>query len=204
MIIGITGGTGCGKSTCASLMKTQLNATLIDLDIVGHEVLQDPNIKSTLISTFGPSIINANTAEIDRPKLGQIVFSNQHHLDILNRIMHPKIKQNTITIITQHQNSPIPMIIEGALIEKIGLRPYCTYLISIDAPIEKRQQLNPKKWNQIAKHQPTQDEYNKSATHILHNPYTQEFKKNISELIKKLSQCNEKAEKPLAGLRPLI
>ena len=89
-VIGITGGIGSGKSTVAQLM-TELGASVVELDKVGHEALK-PNSEAwkKLVSEFGENIL-AETGEIDRARLGEIVFDDNRALRRLNEIIHPEI-----------------------------------------------------------------------------------------------------------------
>lgn len=89
-IIGLTGGIGSGKSTVAEILK-KLGAVVIDLDHIGHEVLRkDSVVYKKIISVFGEGILN-DDGEIDRTKLGKIVFSDEGALQRLNKIVHPAI-----------------------------------------------------------------------------------------------------------------
>ncbi len=89
-IIGLTGGIGSGKSTVAEILK-KLGAVVIDLDRIGHEVLRkDSVVYKKIISVFGEGILN-DDGEIDRTKLGKIVFSDEGALQRLNKIVHPAI-----------------------------------------------------------------------------------------------------------------
>lgn len=89
-VIGLTGGIGSGKSTVARFM-AELGAVVIELDKVGHEVMK-PGSKawSLLVDEFGSDIITTGR-EIDRSKLGQMVFNNSNALKRLTDIIHPEI-----------------------------------------------------------------------------------------------------------------
>ena len=74
-VIGLTGGIGSGKSTVARFL-AELGAVVIDVDKTGHELLRsDTPVRRKVIATFGAQILDAN-CEIDRQKLGDIVFHN--------------------------------------------------------------------------------------------------------------------------------
>lgn len=89
-IIGLTGGIGTGKSTVAGFM-AELGAVVIELDKVGHQVIQpESNAWKKLVDTFGDAIITPD-GEIDRSRLGRIVFGNSEALEKLNSIIHPEI-----------------------------------------------------------------------------------------------------------------
>lgn len=88
-VIGLTGGIGTGKSTISQYL-AGLGAVVIDADEVGHEVFQ-PGTEgwNDVVATFGKGILTT-TGEIDRKKLGTLVFSNPEALSKLNRIVHPR------------------------------------------------------------------------------------------------------------------
>ena len=75
-VIGLTGGIGSGKSTVSQFL-AELGAFILDADKVGHEVLhRDTEVWREVVETFGREILTP-TDDIDRKKLGKIVFSNK-------------------------------------------------------------------------------------------------------------------------------
>ena len=89
-IIGLTGGIGSGKSTVSQYL-AELGATIVDADKVGHEALTRADIKQELVTIFGREILGPD-GEIDRKKLGPIVFSDPEALKKLNHIMHRRMR----------------------------------------------------------------------------------------------------------------
>ncbi len=89
--IGLTGGIGAGKSAVAGLLH-ELGAAIVDADKLGHEAYL-PNSEGwrAVVDAFGRDIV-APGGEIDRRKLGAIVFSDPAQLAKLNALMHPRIK----------------------------------------------------------------------------------------------------------------
>ncbi len=86
-VIGLTGGIGSGKST-VSWFLAELGAVIIDADKVGHKALKsDKDIRYAVEAAFGGEIMTAR-GEIDRKKLGNIVFGDLNCLSRLNQIMH--------------------------------------------------------------------------------------------------------------------
>ena len=78
-IIGLTGGIGSGKSTAARFLK-ELGAEVIDLDKAGHEVLKkDGGVYKKVVGEFGEGILKVG-GEIDRIRLGEIVFNDREAL----------------------------------------------------------------------------------------------------------------------------
>lgn len=89
-VIGLTGGIGSGKSTAARFLAS-LGAEVIDLDKVGHGALKKGSgAYKQAIREFGVGILDKDR-EIDRAKLGEIVFNDQQALNRLNKIVHPEI-----------------------------------------------------------------------------------------------------------------
>lgn len=89
-IIGLTGGTGCGKTTVCSILE-KYNAYIIDADKIAHSIIEEgKKAYFEIIEYFGDDILN-NEKQIDRKKLGNIVFSNKNELIYLNNITHKYI-----------------------------------------------------------------------------------------------------------------
>ncbi|ABX31786.1 dephospho-CoA kinase [Petrotoga mobilis SJ95] len=139
MVIGITGPAGSGKSTISKIIKTiyKDKASIIDVDRLGHEVLTYFFIKEKLKENFGEEIFDDDN-NISRSKLGEIVFSNQEKLELLNQIVHPEILNKTEQILKEISNKNDIIIIDAALLFKIGLDKLCDKIIYVDAPEELR------------------------------------------------------------------
>ena len=91
-VIGLTGGVGSGKTTASKFLQ-ELGAHILDADKVGHEsYLPDMPAWKDLIAAFGEDLLRPNQ-EIDRKKLGAIVFSNPENLAKLNSIVHPRMRE---------------------------------------------------------------------------------------------------------------
>jgi dephospho-CoA kinase len=89
LVIGVTGNIGSGKSTVCQIL-ARLGAAVIDADKLGHETYR-PHSQAwqELVAAFGKDIVKSDD-EIDRKKLGQVVFSHPDALTRLNQIVHPK------------------------------------------------------------------------------------------------------------------
>ena len=91
-IIGITGGVGSGKSRVLSYIEETYSCVICQADHVAWE-LQKPGKKGymEIVKHFGSEVLNED-GSINRPALGQIVFSDENELLALNAIMHPAVK----------------------------------------------------------------------------------------------------------------
>lgn len=92
MVIGLTGGIASGKSTVATMM-AELGAVVIDADQIAREVVApgQPTLKQ-IRETFGPKVILPN-GELDRQKLGAIIFNDKESRMKLNQLIHPAIRK---------------------------------------------------------------------------------------------------------------
>lgn len=89
-VIGLTGGTGTGKSTVASIL-TEYGGIVIDADKIYKELIKKDNVVyRELINYFGNEIVGRN-GEIDRGKLSDIVFNDKDKLNMLNRLTHKHV-----------------------------------------------------------------------------------------------------------------
>jgi len=88
LLIGITGNIGTGKSTVARMLG-KLGAEVIDADKVAHAVMRPGSpVHVRIVQAFGPEVL-APDGEIDRKRLGAIVFANPAALSQLEAIVHP-------------------------------------------------------------------------------------------------------------------
>ncbi|MBA7601308.1 Dephospho-CoA kinase [subsurface metagenome] len=88
IVIGLTGGILTGKSTVSEIL-AQRGAVIIDADKVGHEAYRpQTKVWQGVVDAFGTGVLKEN-GEIDRKKLGEIVFHDPQALARLNEIMHP-------------------------------------------------------------------------------------------------------------------
>ena len=132
MIIGITGGTGCGKTTALSILE-ELGGLIIDCDRVYHNLLKtDEALLAEIENRFPGTVENK---ELNRKKLASIVFSDEAALLDLNAITHKAVKEKVIHIIGINR--------ELAAIDAIelfdgGLADMCDVTVAITAPEEDR------------------------------------------------------------------
>ncbi|TYB80848.1 MAG: dephospho-CoA kinase [Kosmotoga sp.] len=126
-VVGLTGKAGSGKTMISKVLSNK-GFVLHELDKIGHQVLNEIPVE-LLIDNFGRSIIN-EYGNVDRKKLGDIVFSNYDKLQLLNSIVHPKIHDRVKKRITLNNESD--HLIDGALLFDIGLSELCDCIIWID------------------------------------------------------------------------
>ena len=94
IIVGVTGGIACGKSTVSRLL-AEKGAIPIDVDEIGHQLLKRGSpVMGELIEAFGCGILDTS-GDVSRQKLGELVFNDKLARERLNAIMHPPIIQRS-------------------------------------------------------------------------------------------------------------
>jgi len=136
LVIGLTGGIGTGKSEVARLLQS-LGAAVISADEVGHEAYA-PNSESwrEVVDTFGKEILQPS-GEIDRQKLGAIVFSDPQQLEKLNAIMHPRMARmvaDRIQVLLDQGASTV--VVEAALLFEAGWDSLVDEVWTTDSSVE--------------------------------------------------------------------
>ncbi|MGF6948156.1 dephospho-CoA kinase [Neobacillus sp. B4I6] len=92
LVIGLTGGIASGKSTVSNFFK-EMDITVVDADIESRlAVMQGESAYFKIIEEFGRDIL-LEDGEIDRQKLGAIIFHHAEKRQILNEIVHPEVRK---------------------------------------------------------------------------------------------------------------
>ena len=132
MILGITGGTGSGKTTLLKVLEEKGFAVL-DCDAIYHRLLKtDKKMLCSIENRFPGSVTNG---ELDRKKLGQIVFSDKAALLDLNAITHAAVKAEVLRILKEQPGSAA---IDAIGLFEGGLAELCNLTVAVTAPAESR------------------------------------------------------------------
>ena len=116
IIVGITGGIACGKTTVSDLL-AEKGAIPINADAIGHQLLKvDSPVIDELTDAFGHDILDAS-GDVSRKKLGAIVFKDKAARERLNGILHPLIIERS----------------RGRARQRVAEDPTCVVLL--DAPL---------------------------------------------------------------------
>jgi len=119
-VIGLTGGIGSGKSTVSQFL-AELGAVIIDADRVGHEAFKpDTELWREVVAAFGRQILTPS-GDIDRKKLGKIVFGNAELLSRLNQIMHPRMYDMVKVQLEEYRRRGVEVVVlEAPLLLEAG------------------------------------------------------------------------------------
>lgn len=129
--VGITGSIASGKSTVARRMKER-GIPVIDLDKVGHEVLRKRHEAfEPVVAAFGEGILGPD-GEIDRKKLGALVFADPAAREQLNRIMHPRIRaEEARRVAAMAEAGETAVATEAALLIETGQRKRFDFFVVV-------------------------------------------------------------------------
>ena len=131
-VIGLTGGTGAGKSAVSRFLESK-GATVIDADALSREITKEGGVAIHEIDEAFPGVINDGV--LDRKALGKIVFSDAEKLLILNRITHKYIIKLTEEEI---EKSDGLIILDAPLLFEAGEDSLCNKVIFVAADDDVR------------------------------------------------------------------
>jgi dephospho-CoA kinase len=138
LVIGLTGGIASGKSTVSNMLK-EMSITVIDADVEARlAVMKGEPAYKKIIAEFGDDIL-LESGEIDRQKLGAIIFHQADQRQRLNELTHPEVRRRMLEQVdTAKRNKAelvvldIPLLFESkltAMVEK-------TILVYVDRDIQ--------------------------------------------------------------------
>lgn len=134
MIIGITGGTGCGKTTLLDVIR-EAGGLVLDCDAIYHELLRSDKQMLAAIEDRFPGTVEAG--QLQRKKLGAIVFADEAALADLNRITHSAVKKE---VLRRLETKPRLAAIDAIGLFEGGLAELCDVTVAVCAPVEDRVQ----------------------------------------------------------------
>ena len=132
MIIGITGGSGCGKTTLLNIIRDR-GGLVLDCDAIYHELLKTDKAMLSAIDARFPGVMEDGV--LNRKKLGAIVFADEKALLDLNAITHAAVKQE---VLRRLESSPKLAAIDAIGLFEGNLAELCDVTVAVTAPAELR------------------------------------------------------------------
>ena len=133
MVIGITGGTGAGKTSALQALEA-LGGTVLDCDAVYHQALrEDEALRSRIRDAFGEVF---RGTELDRQKLGSLVFSDPQALERLNGIIFDYLPG----VLRRRMEGKVLVGLDAINLIESGLGELCCRTVAVLAPGEQRVQ----------------------------------------------------------------
>lgn len=190
MVIGITGGTGGGKtSALRALMR--LDSCILDCDAIYHEMLRyDVPLRTAITDAFGD--VFTPTGTLDRLKLGNVVFADPEALDKLNRIIYMHLPRELDRRIAMTEKAIVG--IDAINLFESGCAAMCDMTVGVTAPAEvriqrimQRDHISEEYARLRVSAQKSDDFYRKNCTAVLVNTAasSKEFEEQAYEFFKK-------------------
>lgn len=133
MIIGITGSSGAGKSTVCEILQNEYGVKVINADKIAKQLSKKgTNYLSEIVKQFGKEILLEN-GEMNRPKLAQIIYSNNEKREKLNSCTLKYIKEEIQKEIQKANNSKEYkiIVIDAPLLFEAELEKLCKFVIAV-------------------------------------------------------------------------
>jgi dephospho-CoA kinase len=115
LVIGLTGGIGCGKSLVSDFFHNQFDIPIVDADIIAKELTQSSHVIDIISQQLGAKYIDDNN-QLSREKLRQAIFADSSIRDKLENIIHPlvydEITKNLGELDTNYCIVSIPLLLE--------------------------------------------------------------------------------------------
>ncbi len=127
MVIGLTGSYCAGKSLAASRLR-ELGFVEIDVDSLGHGALERQ--KSLVTARFGQWVLGPD-GQVDRRRLGGLVFADRAALRDLEAIVHPAM---VAEVERRVKGCRAPVVINAAILFRMGLARLCDFVVCVHAP----------------------------------------------------------------------
>jgi dephospho-CoA kinase len=130
-LIGLTGNIASGKSTVRQMLE-QLGARAIDADALAHAVLSKGTPAWRAVAdTFGAEVLRED-GEVDRPKLGALVFADPVQLQKLEAIVHPAVSIALARLLSDAREPVV--VVEAVKLIEAGLDRYCDAVWIVTVP----------------------------------------------------------------------
>jgi len=132
-VIGLTGGIASGKSTVAQILQN-LGVTVVDADELAHLVLRPGEEAMEEVRASFPEAFD-RSGELDRTELARIVFEDEERREILNAIVHPRVRALMRRAVAEAMRRgekaivlDVPLLIEGGLYREVDE----VWLVAVD------------------------------------------------------------------------
>ncbi len=137
IIIGVTGNSGAGKTTVSTIMKNNLNAPIVNADIIAREQMEEgKDYYNSVLKMFGKEILNTskNKTKINRAKIAKIIFVDKQKRDELNKLTFKFVGNEMKKKIMEYkEQSQEYLILDVPLLYESKFNKVCNYVIAVIA-----------------------------------------------------------------------
>ncbi len=134
MTLGLTGGYCAGKDAVAAIL-ARAGFAIIDVDEVGHEVLQGR--RAEVLGAFGPGVAGRD-GQVDRRALGRAVFGDESQRAKLEAILHPEMVLRVRERAAAEARAGRDVVVNAAILYRMGLDRMCDAVVFVQARAWRR------------------------------------------------------------------
>lgn len=128
LLVGLTGGMGCGKSTAAALFAERGFRRLDADQAIRDEILPDPEIVRLIRDRFGPAVLD-EAGRVQRARLAEVVFADPARLAWLENLLHPRLLARWREIFAAADG--VAFIVEVPLLFEKGLENWFDFTVCV-------------------------------------------------------------------------
>ena len=177
-IIGVTGGVGCGKSTVLKYLEEQYDCLIMPADDIANDMeKKGGECFAPIVALLSDEVVLPD-GELNKPKVAELIFSNEELLKGINDIVHPAVRRYVEKHISEERikNPERTIIIESAIFVEAGFLDILDELWLVTAGEENRKDrlmktrgYSEEKCNSIISRQFSDSEYASFADHVIDN-----------------------------------
>jgi len=190
--VGLTGGVASGKSTVSAILD-ELGAVVIDADRLAREVVArgTPGLQQ-VVAAFGPEVLTSD-GELDRARVGAIVFADEDQRRVLEGIVHPLVFERIVQLERVAPEGAL-VVHDIPLLAESGRADTFDAVVVVDAPreLQVERMVRDRGWTvadaeaRIAA-QATREDRLSLATHVIENTGTPEdLRRRVEEVHQQL------------------
>jgi dephospho-CoA kinase len=190
--VGLTGGVASGKSTVSALLR-ELGAVVIDADQLAREVVArgTPGLEK-VVEAFGTDVLTAE-GEMDRAKVGTIVFADEERRRVLESIVHPLVFERIVALESAAGEADL-VVHDIPLLAESGRAATFDAVIVVDAPPEVQVEriVGDRGWTRADAEariaaQATREDRRAIATYVIDNTGTlDDLRQRVAEVVAEL------------------
>lgn len=198
MILGLTGGIGCGKSIVGKHLK-QLGLRHLDTDRTAREVVRLGSDGLTrVLQAFGTSV-STPSGELDRVKLGEIVFKDPEKRRRLEAILHPLILERVTNFVEEARKEDLHAVVEIPLLYEKGREELFdeVWVVATTRELQNERLAHRNGWSQeqieerLSSQMPLDDKIERADTVIWNVGTLEELRESVSEAWKRALRKRE-------------
>ncbi|HET7069099.1 MAG TPA: dephospho-CoA kinase [Nocardioides sp.] len=193
MRVGLTGGVASGKSTVSAMLR-ELGAVVVDADALARDVvgMGTPGLEE-VVTEFGPEVLGVD-GNLDRARLGAIVFADPSRRAALEAIIHPRVRARAAEL---EEAAPAGVLVvhDIPLLVETGQAPSFDAVVVVDVPeaLQVERAIADRGWSpdearaRVAA-QATRAERLAAATHVVDNTGTiADLRQRVAEVLDELT-----------------